>query len=106
MRSTALLPVLCAALFGVQGLHAQGQDLVVNEGADSIRLTRAACSNEAVLSRIEPDARRLFRTAAATLQGQRYTACWSVVSTAVYLVYEDGDQGLVPVSKLKVPLDI
>lgn len=106
MRPTALLPVLCAALLAATATMAQTRDLVVNEGADSIRLTDAACASEAVLNRIEPDARPLFRSAAATLQGQRYTACWSVVSTAVYLVYEDGDQGLVPVSKLKVPLDI
>lgn len=106
MRTIAFLPVLCAALLGTAAAQAQTQDLVVNEGADSIRFTDAACSSEAVLNRIEPDARSLFRTASATLQGQRYTACWSIVSTAVYLVYEDGDQGLVPVSKLKVPLDI
>lgn len=106
MRTTALLSMLCAALLGASGVHAQTRDLVVNEGRDSIRLTDAACSSAAVLERIEPEARPLFRSAAATLQGQRYTACWSLVSTAVYLVYEDGDQGLVPVSKLKVPLDV
>lgn len=106
MRPTALLPVLCAMLLGTTALATHADDLVVNEGADTIRFTDAACNNEAVLNRIEPDARPLFRSASATLQGQRYTACWSVVSTAVYLVYEDGDQGLVPVSKLKVPVDI
>ncbi|MGC3984754.1 MAG: hypothetical protein QM777_08520 [Pseudorhodoferax sp.] len=103
MRTIALLPVLCAALLAT---GARANDLVVNEGADSIRFTDAACSSQAVLQRIDPGDRPLFRTASATLQGQRYTACWSLVSTAVYLVYEDGDQGLVPVSKLKVPLDI
>ena len=103
MRTTALLPVLCAALLAS---GARANDLVVNEGADSIRFSEAACSNEAVLQRIDPGDRPLFRTASATLQGQRYTACWSLVSTDVYLVYEDGDQGLVPVSRLKVPVDI
>lgn len=106
MRHTASLPVLFAAVVGLAGAGAQAQDLVVNEGQDSIRLTDAACSNAAVLQRIAPAERALFRTASATLQGQRYTACWSRVSTAVYLVYEDGDQGLVPVARLKVPLDI
>lgn len=106
MRSNAFLPVLCAALLTTTALAARANDLVVNEGTDSIRLSEAACNNQAVLNLIEPDARALFRTASATLQGQRYTACWSVVSTAVYLVYEDGDQGLVPVAKLKVPVDI
>ncbi|KQP47713.1 hypothetical protein [Pseudorhodoferax sp. Leaf274] len=106
MRTNAFFPVLFAAMAGLGGAAVQAQDLVVNEGRDSIRFTDAACNSEAVLRRIEPGERSLFRTASATLQGQRYTACWSVVSTAVYLVYEDGDQGLVPVAKLKVPVDI
>lgn len=106
MRHTALLPVLFAALAGLASPPAQAQDLVVNDGHDSIRLTDAACSSEAVLQRIDPADRAQFRTASATLQGQRYAACWSRVSTAVYLVYEDGDQGLVPLARLKVPLDI
>ncbi|HVR48865.1 MAG TPA: hypothetical protein VMS38_03955 [Pseudorhodoferax sp.] len=103
MRPIALLPVLCAALLGAP---AQAEDLVLNDGQDSIRLKDAACASEAVLNRIEPEARAMFRTASATLQGQHYTACWSLLATSVYLVYEDGDQGLVPVSRLKVPLDI
>lgn len=103
MRSIALLPVLCAALLGAA---AHAEDLVLNDGQDSIRFKDAACASEAVLNRIEPEARALFRSASATLQGQRYAACWSLLATSVYLVYEDGDQGIVPVSKLKVPVDI
>lgn len=106
MRPTALISMLLAAATVIAAANAQAQDLVVNEGRDSIRLTEAACSSEAVLQRIDPAERALFRTASATLQGQRYTACWSRLSTVVYLVYEDGDQGLVPLARLKVPLDI
>lgn len=105
MRPIASVPALCVALACV-ATSALANDLVVNEGNDSIRLSEAACSSQAILQRIEPKAHTHFRTASATLQGQRYTACWSIVSTAVLLVYEDGDQGLVPVSKLKVPVDI
>jgi hypothetical protein len=103
MRSAVILPALCAALLGPV---AWAEDLVVNEGTDTIRISEAACDNEAVLSRIEPASRPLFRAASAVLQGQRYPACWSVLPNAVYLVYEDGDQGLVPFSKLKVAVDI
>lgn len=106
MRKTALLSVLCTALAVASAPAALAGDLVAYEGTDMIRLSHAECTNQAVLQRIEPDARAAFRTASAMLQGQRYTACWSVTATAVYLVYEDGDQGLVPVSKLKVPVDV
>lgn len=105
MRPLAFVPALCVAL-GCLATTALANDLVVNEGNDTIRFSDAACSSQAVLKRIEPEAHARFRTAFATLQGQRYTACWSVMSTAVLLVYEDGDQGLVPVSRLKVPVDI
>lgn len=102
MRRTALLSALCAAL----AAPALASDLVAYDGDDMIRLSHGSCTNQAVLERIEPQARAHFRTASATLQGQRYTACWSLLPTAVYLVYEDGDQGLVPMSRLQVPVDI
>lgn len=102
MRHTALLSALCAALVA----PTWASDLVAYDGNDMIRLSDAACTDQAVLERIEPESRPLFRRAHATLQGQRYSACWSVLPTAVYLVYEDGDQGLVPMSRLQVPVDV
>ena len=100
MRS---IVVLCAALAATP---AMAQDLVAYEGEDMIRFTSQACSNASVLGRIEPQIRPLFWTASATLQGQRYTACWSMTPHGAYLVSEDGDQGLVPLTQLQVPVDV
>ncbi|MEF7616633.1 hypothetical protein V4F39_22155 [Aquincola sp. MAHUQ-54] len=102
-RTALLLTALCTAL---TALPARSGDLVAYEGGDLIRLSEAACTNEAVLNRIEPDARRHFRTASAVVQGQTYQACWGALPTAVYLIYEDGDQGVLPMSRLQVPVDI
>ena len=100
MRTIALL---CGALAATAAL---GNDLVAYEGADMIRLTAQACTNEAVLQHIDPEIRPLFWTASAVLHGQRYTACWSITPTAAYLLYEDGDQGLIPLTRLQVPVDV
>jgi len=85
---------------------AMAADLVAYEGTDMIRLTRQACTNPAVLGRLDPQLQTQFRSANAVLQGQRYAACWSMTPTAAYLVYEDGDEGLVPLNKLEVPIDV
>jgi hypothetical protein len=34
-------------------------------------------------------------------QGQRFQACWRLVGNAAHLVYEDGDQGIIPTTELK-----
>jgi len=100
MRSIVLLCAVLATTPAMAG------DLVAYEGTNMIRLTAQACTNEAVLQRIEPEARASFWTASAVLQGQRYTACWRITPIAAYLLYEDGDQGLIPLEKLQVPIDV
>ena len=106
MRFTLPPSVLFASLISAAAAPAMAGDLVANQGSDVIRLTPQACTSQAVLDRIDPEVQPLFLTATATLQGQRYTACWSITPTAAYLLYEDGDQGLIPLDKLKVPVDI
>jgi hypothetical protein len=35
------------------------------------------------------------------VEGQTFTACWRVVGNAAHLLYEDGDQGIIPLAELK-----
>ncbi|MES2974928.1 MAG: hypothetical protein V4757_15040 [Pseudomonadota bacterium] len=81
-------------------------ELVAYNGADSIRLMDSECTNETVLKHLEPDTRPEFRAAAAMLQGKSFTACWRAIPSAAHLVYEDGDQGIIPVSTLKQTVGI
>ena len=97
--------LFCAAL-GLAASSAMAGDLVAYDGPDVIRLTDQACISEALLRQLDPEVRPLFLTASAVVQGRRYTACWSITPTAAYLVYEDGDQGLVPLHRLQVPVDV
>jgi len=93
--------LLCAALAAAP---AMAGDLVARQGGDIIRLAEAECTSELVLNRIEPQLKAQFRAAVAVVGGQTYTACWRPAGRAAHLIYEDGDQGLVPVSELKPEL--
>ncbi|MBK6008006.1 hypothetical protein JJB11_18045 [Ramlibacter ginsenosidimutans] len=97
--------VFCAAVaaaFAVAPSFAQ--ELIARQGDDSVRLSDATCKSELVLSRIEPGTAEEFHAASAMFQGQRFQACWRMVGNAAYLIYEDGDQGIIPASELKPEL--
>ena len=80
------------------------QELIARQGNDSVRLSENACSSELVLRRLEPATVAEYKAASAEFQGQRYTACWRIMGNVAHLVYEDGDQGIIPVRELKPDL--
>ncbi|HEY0822721.1 MAG TPA: hypothetical protein VGD76_02960 [Ramlibacter sp.] len=96
--------VFCAALATFAAAPAFAQDLIARQGDDSVRLSEDNCKSELVLSRLEPDVAKEFRAASAVFQGQRFQACWRMMGNAAYLVYEDGDQGIIPAAELKPEL--
>ena len=96
--------VFCAALAAFAVAPTFAQDLVARQGEDSVRLSEAACKSELVLSRLQPGQAEEFRAASAVFQGQRFQACWRIMGNAAYLLYEDGDQGVIPVHELKPDL--
>ena len=96
--------VFCAALATFAVAPSFAQDLIARQGDDSVRLSDAACRSELVLSRIEPGTSTEYRSASAVFQGQRFQACWRMMGNAAYLVYEDGDQGIIPASELRPEL--
>jgi opacity protein-like surface antigen len=96
--------VFCAALAAMAATPAFAEDLVARQGDDSVRLSDAACKSELVLSRLEPGMAKDFRAASAVFQGQRFQACWRMMGNAAYLMYEDGDQGVIPANELKPDL--
>ena len=97
------LAVLCAAFAAAPAMAGQ---YVAFDGTDTIRLNEAPCTSPTVLSHLDADVRAEFHSASATLQGQKYEACWRITPIAAHLVYEDGDQGLVPLGKLNPTTDI
>ena len=96
--------VICAALATSAVAPAFAQELVARQGDDSVRLSDSACQSQLVLGRLEPAVAKQYRAASAVFQGQRFQACWRLVGNAAHLVYEDGDQGIIPATELKPDL--
>jgi len=94
-------PLLCAAALLAAPVLAD--ELVASSGSDSVRLSSNPCSSEQVLNRLKPQFRAELRDATAVVQGKTFKACWVVEGRAAHLLYEDGDQGLIPLRDFKVP---
>lgn len=78
-------------------------ELVASNGSDSVRLSDRQCASEKVLEQIPSEMRALLKDATATVNGETFKACWVADQQAAHLVYEDGDQGLVPLAELRKP---
>lgn len=98
MRTLAATVLLLAC----SACHA---DSIARVGADWVRVTALPCKDEAVRAQIvaageDPDD---YRAASAEFGGQAFSACWRPVlpQRAVWLVYADGDKGIVPFDDLK-----
>ena len=95
------LLLLCAALAATPTFAGE---LVARQGNDMIRLADAACTTQSVLSRLAPGMRGQFKAASAVVDGRTFAACWRMLPAGAHVIYEDGDQGLVPLSDLKPQL--
>jgi hypothetical protein len=93
--------LLCAALAAAP---AMAGDLVARQGGDTVRLADGPCTSERVLAMLEPQLHSQFKAATAVVQGNNFAACWRKTGAAAHLLYEDGDQGIVPMSDLKPEL--
>ena len=95
---------VCVALAAAAAAPAFGQDLVARQGNDSVHLSEAACQSELVLARVEPGSADAYRAATAQFQGQTFAACWRTMNGVAHILYEDGDQGIIPIQELKPAL--
>jgi hypothetical protein len=93
--------LLCAA--ALLAAPALAEEVVASNGKDSVRLSSAPCTSEPVLGLLKPGFRSMLKDATAVVQGQTFKACWIVDGDAAHLLYEDGDQGLIPLSEFKPP---
>ena len=93
--------LLCAA--ALVAAPALADELVASNGSDSVRLSDKPCSSEQVLQRLTPRFREVMRDATATVGGQMYRACWITNGDSAHLLYEDGDQGIIPLADFKQP---
>jgi hypothetical protein len=93
--------LLCAALVAVPAL---ADDLVARQGDDSVRLAESPCTSERILAQLPAGMHGDFKAASAVVEGKNFVACWRAAGNAAFLVYEDGDQGVIPMDELKPEL--
>jgi hypothetical protein len=98
------LVVVLAVLLGLLSFPAYA-DRIARQGNDWVRITDKPCTNEAVVKHLQAPAEK-FGEAVAQFNGQPYHACWISFRGGVYLVYEDGDQGIVPDQHLKDVMEL
>jgi hypothetical protein len=91
----SLLILLAVVSFTV---HA---DEIARQGDDWVRFTEKPCTNETILSNPLLGAPNKWRAASAFFMGQHYEACWQEMGWSRHVVYEDGDQGLIPEDDVK-----
>ena len=96
---------VCIAFAAAAAAPAFADELVARQGNDSVRLSDAACKSELVLARVEPGEKEEYKAATAEFQGQNFVACWRTMGNVAHLVYEDGDQGIIPLQELTPALE-
>lgn len=76
-------------------------DMVARQDGDTVRLTEAPCPDE-VLQYVAEGSRGYFRKALAIIDGRNFVACHYLrPDDRVLVVYEDGDQRLIPLAHFK-----
>jgi len=96
-----LLGVLIAAAALAACTTVQSGELRASNGRDAVWITDKPCTSAAVLARVAPQWRERLREARARWNGDEYRACWIVNGSDAHLLYEDGDQGIVPLADFK-----
>jgi hypothetical protein len=67
--------------------------------------TNQACP-ASVLQHVVPEHQNKFRKADALIEGQKYVACWTEIDGMVFIVYEDGDHGMIPAEAFRALKDV
>lgn len=93
----------CAVLvaLGMAAAPAIAGDLVARQGSDEAVLYEGPCVHEATLAQIPLQLQGDFHRAAGRFNGQVFTGCWRAQGSVAHLVWEDGDQGIVPFAETR-----
>jgi hypothetical protein len=90
-----LFLALVALLFAIPAL---ADKRVTTFGGNVVRLSTEVCTAAPVLALIPKKYHNVVRDATATLNGKQWHACWFVDGEDAHMLYEDGDQGLIPLA--------
>ncbi len=92
--------VLIAASIVAFSASVSAQSLVARQGGDSVRLSEQPCPVQ-VMPHLPQQMAGEFKAALTHIGGVHYVACWRRVGVAAHVIYEDGDQALIPMAEFK-----
>jgi hypothetical protein len=80
---------------------------VLRQGNDEVRVFDGPCVSAETIGRIPENEREGWKKVQGYINGQRYFGCWRPLDEAfVYILWEDGDQGLIPLTELKPVIEV
>lgn len=85
---------------------AMAGEMVARNGDDEVRIKEGPCVHAGTLALIQPADRQHFHPARGRFNGEDFFGCWRAANGGVQLVWEDGDQGVIPLQALKPAMDI
>jgi hypothetical protein len=95
MRSILLAAMLCA------GPVSAANYVYEASPGNGVYLSDAACKHAGILSSVADDYKDQFRKGRATIGGREFALCWIEAEGRAYLIYEDADQGVLPMRSFK-----
>jgi hypothetical protein len=95
MKAFLLFLFLCFS----QAVVANPPAMTLQQGGTVVRLFPLACTHEAVLDYLLPEARSFWRSGTVLWNSRVYALCWRATGDgSVVLIDETGDAGILPLS--------
>ncbi len=76
------------------------------QGEDWVRLFDSPCVSAETMMRIPVALRDQFKKVQAHFQGQIFFGCYIVRNGAAYVIYDDGDAGIIPLEEFKQDAEV
>jgi hypothetical protein len=100
MKKLILLLVLLVATGCLAG------ERVARQGDDEVHVFDSPCVSAQTIIRIPENAREGWGKMQGRYQGERFFGCWRALGDNILILWEDGDQGLLPVQDFKPVLEV
>ncbi len=92
--------ILIVAL-ALVAFSAHAETMVANNGKDTIRLWNEPCKTPDVVKRLREEYREQFQRADGDIDSETFQGCWILHGSDVYLMWNDGDKSLLPMTDFK-----
>jgi hypothetical protein len=94
MRSIVCAALLCASFPAMS-------ERVARQGDVEVRVFDTPCVSAETIARIPEDGRDGWGKVIGVFGKDKFFGCWRKMGDSTYILWEDGDQGIIPAADLK-----